>query len=41
VGSDDRRPRLGLGREQTDKDIVSRFSQKLGEALGKVDELDS
>ena len=28
---------MQLGREQTDRNIISRFSAKLGEALGKID----
>lgn len=32
-----RKARVQLGREQTDKSIIGRFSAKLGEALGKID----
>lgn len=32
-----RKARVALGREQTDKGVISRFSAKLGEALGRID----
>jgi hypothetical protein len=38
ASSGDRKPRLSVGREQTEKEVLSRFSQKLNEALGKVED---
>ena len=40
-GGERKKQGLGLGREQTDKAVISRFSTKLGEALGKIDPSES